>query len=51
MPYKVKGKAVYHKVGDQWKKKQQCTSHENALEAMRLLQAIEHNPEFVPRGR
>ena len=42
MPYKVMGKAVYHQKGGKWVKKQQCSSHENALKAVRLLQGVEH---------
>lgn len=41
MPYKVKGSAVYHKKGGRWVKKQQCSSHEKALAAMRLLYGVE----------
>jgi hypothetical protein len=43
MPYKRKGKLIYHKKGGVWKIKQRCTSIENAKSAMRLLQGIEHN--------
>ena len=48
MPYKVKGKAVYHLKNGKWSKKQQCSSHENALKAMRLLHGVEHG--MKPRG-
>lgn len=50
MPYMVKGSAVYHKKGGRWVKKQQCGSPAKAQAAMRLLEAVEHNPDFKPRG-
>jgi hypothetical protein len=50
MPYKVIGKAVYHLKNGKWKKKQQCGSPEKAQAAMRLLEAVEHNPDFKARG-
>lgn len=50
MPYKVKGAAVYHKKAGMWVKKQQCASHSNAVKAMRLLEAVEHNPDFKRRS-
>ena len=51
MPYMLKGSAVYHKKGGRWVKKQQAKSHENAMKAMRLLEAIEHTPGFKPRDK
>ena len=45
MPYKVKGSAVYHLKGGKWVKKQQCSSHENAVKAMNLLRGVEHGWE------
>ena len=45
MPYKVKGSAVYHKKGNRWVKKQQCSSHESAERAMNLLRGVEHGWE------
>lgn len=51
MPYKVVGKNVMHKKGGSWKVKQRCESHEKALAALRLLQGIEHNPEFKKKVR
>jgi len=39
MPYRVVGKKVMHEVGGKWSVKQTCTSHENALAAVRLLHA------------
>jgi hypothetical protein len=48
-PYKVKGSAVYHKKGNRWVKKQQTGSPEKARAAMRLLEAVEHNPDFKPK--
>lgn len=44
------GDTVYHKVGDEWKPKQKCKSHKNALRAMRLLYGIEGG-EFKPTGK
>ena len=49
MPYKVKGNAVYHLKGGKWTIKQQCGSPEKAKAAMRLLEGIEHDPNFKPR--
>ncbi len=49
MPYKVKGSAVYHLKNGKWTKKQQCGSPEKAKAAMRLLEAVEHDPSFKPR--
>jgi hypothetical protein len=46
MPYKVKGGAVYHLKNGKWSKKQQCGSPEKAHAAMRLLEAVEHDPDF-----
>jgi len=51
MPYRVKGKMVQHLKNGRWAKKQVAGSHEKALAALRLLNAIEHNPDFKPRGR
>jgi hypothetical protein len=42
MPYKVLGPDLYHKKDGKWKIKQHCKSHENALSAMKLLNAKEH---------
>ena len=53
MPYKVEGKNVLHEKGGKWSIKQKCSSHENALKAMRLLQGIEHgkwHPTHYVRG-
>ena len=49
MPYKVSGNQVLKKEGDTWKVKQTCKSHEAALRAKVLLDAIEHDPDFKPR--
>lgn len=49
MPYKVQGKNLLHKKNGKWSVKQHCTSHANAIKAMHLLQAKEHNPDFEPR--
>jgi len=50
MPYRVKGKIVEKLVNGQWQRKQKCSSNVNAHKALRLLQAIEHNPEFEKRS-
>ena len=42
MPYKREGKVIYSKSGGQWHKKQECKSVENAKDAMKLLQGLEH---------
>ena len=49
MPYKVEGNNVLHQVGGTWKVKQKCSSHANAVSAMRLLQGIEHG--WKPTGK
>lgn len=49
MPYKIVGSTVMHKKDDKWSKKQTASSHDKAVKAIRLLQAIEHNPNFKPR--
>jgi len=41
MPYKVVDNIVYHKKNGRWQVKQKCSSHENALAAVRLLQGLE----------
>jgi hypothetical protein len=48
MPYRiVNGTDIQHKVGGKWVLKQHCSSPANAKKAMRLLYAIEDNPDFV----
>ncbi len=42
MPYKVTGNKVMHLKGGEWSVKQTCSSHENAVSAMRLLNGVEH---------
>lgn len=37
MPYKVEKNKVMHKKGGKWSVKQVCTSHENAVKAVKLL--------------
>lgn len=37
MPYKVVGKNVMHLKGGKWSVKQRCSSHENAVDAVKLL--------------
>ncbi len=50
MPYRVRGKNVQHLKNGRWITKQRATSVEKAKAAMRLLEAIEHNPDFKPRS-
>jgi len=50
MPYKRKGKVIYHKKGGKWSIKQRATSIENAKKAMRLLQGLEHG-NWRPTGK
>jgi hypothetical protein len=42
MPYKVVGQNLMHEKDGKWSVKQHCTSHENAVKAMQLLQGLEH---------
>lgn len=42
MPYRIEGKNVLHYKGGHWKIKQRCSSHENAVKAVRLLHGVEH---------
>ena len=42
MPYKRKGKTIYTKSSGEWKKKQTCSSVENAKKALRLLYGVKH---------
>jgi len=37
MPYRVSGNKVLHKKAGKWSVKQTCSSHENAVKAVRLL--------------
>jgi hypothetical protein len=41
MPYKIKGKDVFHYKNGKWSIKQHCSSHENAVKAVRLLHGID----------
>ena len=50
MPYRIRGKSIQHLKAGRWITKQKCSSVANAKEALRLLNAIEHNPNFKPRG-
>ncbi len=52
MPYKLStdGKSILHQIGGKWKIKQKCSSHANAVSAMRLLQGIEHG-DWKPTGK
>jgi hypothetical protein len=49
MPYKVVGKKVMHYKNGKWSVKQNCSSHENAVKAVRLLRGVEHG--MVPRSQ
>jgi len=49
MPYKRKGKVVYHKKGGKWKVKQTATSVAKAKRAINLLRGVEHG--WKPTGR
>ncbi len=49
MPYKIEGNKVLHQVGGKWKVKQTCSSHANAMAAIRLLQGVEHG--WKPTGK
>jgi hypothetical protein len=49
MPYKVSGNKVMHKKGLKWSVKQTCRSHAAAVDAMQLLQGIEHG--WHPTGK
>ncbi len=54
MPYKVEGKNLMHEVNGKWEVKQHCSSHENAVKAMGLLQGLEHGTikrEEVGKGQ
>ncbi len=48
MPYRVSGSNLMHLKGGKWSVKQHCSSHENAIKAMDLLQMKEHG--VTPRG-
>jgi hypothetical protein len=41
MPYRRKGKVIYHRKAGSWKVKQRCSSVLNAIKAMRLLRGLE----------
>lgn len=45
MPYKIEGNKVLHLKNGKWSVKQTCSSHQNAMEAMRLLNALDHGYE------
>lgn len=49
MPYKIRNNVVYKFKNGSWSKKQKTSSHENAVKAVRLLEALEHNPNFKVR--
>jgi len=49
MPYKCEGSNLMHEKNGAWAVKQHCKDHASCLRAMRLLYAIEKNPDFKPR--
>lgn len=49
MPYKTKGKVVYHKKGGKWKVKQRCKTAANARAARRLLEGVKRG--WKPTGK
>jgi len=54
MPYKIKGKKIYHLKGGKWSVKQTCSSHANAVKALGLLQGLESGsikPSQVGKGK
>ncbi len=48
MPYKVQGNKVLQKEDRSWVVKKTCTSHEAAVETIRLFYAIEKNLNSKP---
>ena len=42
MPYKIKGKEVWHFKHGKWSIKQVAKSHANAIKTVHLLQGFEH---------
>ncbi len=48
MPYRVDGSKVLHQKGGRWSVKQNCSSHANALAAVRLLNMKEAG--VTPKG-
>ena len=52
MPYKImNGNEVWSESGGKWHKKQKCKNHADAVNAMQLLEGIEHNPAFEKKVR
>lgn len=52
MPYRIiNGTDIQHKVNNRWVLKQKCSSPANAKKAMRLLYAIEDNPDFADENK
>lgn len=54
MPYKLKGRVIYHKKAGKWSIKQRAKSVASAKRALALLQGLEHGtikPSEVGRGR
>jgi len=54
MPYRCDGSNLMHEKGGKWSVKQHCTSNENCVKAMQLLQGLEHGSikkEDVGKGK
>ncbi len=51
MPYKISGSKVLHYKNGKWSVKQNCSSHEAALAAVRLLHGVEHGMKVRPRKK
>jgi hypothetical protein len=51
MPYKIKKKNGSYEVSSPHGKKAKKTTKAKAEAQVRLLRAIEHNPEFVPKKK
>lgn len=49
MPYKLVGNTIYHMKNGKWSVKQRAKNLKNAKAAMRLLYAIEKDPNFKPK--
>lgn len=49
MPYRRKGRKVYHKKGGKWKVKQTCRSVSAAKRAINLLRGVAHG--WKPTGK
>lgn len=52
MPWKIRnGDEIWSKSGGTWHLKQKCKNHAAAVNALQLLQGIEHNPKFAAEVR